>query len=239
MYGYIYITINLISNKKYIGKHKGTDFDRYYKGSGINLQKAIKKYGYENFETKIIEKCYSDEELNEREIYWINYYNAVNDRSFYNIAEGGTGGNTYAGKTEEEMIEIANKISEGLKGSNNGNKGQYIGEKNSFFGKHHTEEAKERIRKKLKGRPKPEGHGEKVSKGLKGKVRSKEHCENLSKALKGKPGTNNKKISIINIETNEIRTFESITAMINETGCCRKTIKRGRISKGYKLFELD
>ena len=34
MYGYIYITTNLINGMKYIGKHKASMFDPAYKGSG-------------------------------------------------------------------------------------------------------------------------------------------------------------------------------------------------------------
>lgn len=32
MYGYIYITENLVNHKKYIGQHKSNKFDEYYKG---------------------------------------------------------------------------------------------------------------------------------------------------------------------------------------------------------------
>lgn len=45
MYGYVYQTINLINGKKYIGKHKSNVFDESYKGSGVYLSRAIKKYG--------------------------------------------------------------------------------------------------------------------------------------------------------------------------------------------------
>lgn len=43
MYGYIYLTTNLINGKKYIGQHASPVFepDRYI-GSGVILWKAIK-----------------------------------------------------------------------------------------------------------------------------------------------------------------------------------------------------
>ena len=41
---FIYLTTNLITNEKYIGKHHGELNDSYL-GSGIILQRAIKKYG--------------------------------------------------------------------------------------------------------------------------------------------------------------------------------------------------
>ena len=92
MYGYIYITTNNINNKKYIGKHKCNTFDTSYKGSGKLIKEAILKYGIENFTTEILETCDSLQNLNDREIYWIQHFNACQDNSFYNIAKGGDGG---------------------------------------------------------------------------------------------------------------------------------------------------
>ena len=91
-YGYIYITENLINGKKYIGQSKYKDNEyknKNYLGSGKLITEAIKKYGKENFSKIIIDEAYSKEELNEKEIYWIKYYNAVEDPNFYNILKGG------------------------------------------------------------------------------------------------------------------------------------------------------
>ena len=106
-YGFIYITTNLINNKKYIGQKKyGVKNCETYLGSGIILKQAIEKHGRENFKRDILEECYSKEELNEREKYWINYYDAVNSKNFYNIAIGGDGGNVIEGYTEERRKEL-------------------------------------------------------------------------------------------------------------------------------------
>lgn len=93
MYGYIYITTNTINNKKYIGQHKGETFCKGYKGSGSLLIKAFDEFGWDNFTCEPIEWCNSQEELNEAEIKWINYYNAVYSGEFYNLADGGRGYN--------------------------------------------------------------------------------------------------------------------------------------------------
>lgn len=85
MYGYIYMTTNLINGKKYIGQHKSFEFDENYKGSGHALKTAIRKYGKSNFEVKMIEECKDLNDLNDREAYWITYYNAVESNDFYNI----------------------------------------------------------------------------------------------------------------------------------------------------------
>lgn len=110
----VYKTTNMVNGKIYVGKYEG---DREsYLGSGYILKKAIKKYGKENFKREIIERCNSIKELIEKEKYWIKTLDCTNPKIGYNVAEGGTGGNTYLGKSEEEMIEIKRKISESGKG---------------------------------------------------------------------------------------------------------------------------
>ena len=91
MYGYIYLTTNLINNKKYIGQHRASKFSMKYLGSGIHLTNAIKKYGKENFKLEVLCECFSEQELNEKEKYFIKIYNAVESDDFYNIAKGGLG----------------------------------------------------------------------------------------------------------------------------------------------------
>ena len=105
MYGFIYITTNHINGKQYIGQKKYDKSNKWkkYLGSGIALKRAIEKYGESNFSKEIIEECQTKEILDDREKYWINYYNAVDSDDFYNIASGGDGGNTIVGYSEEQM----------------------------------------------------------------------------------------------------------------------------------------
>jgi hypothetical protein len=87
----IYKTTNLINGKYYTGKN-ATNNPKYL-GSGIKLERAIKKYGKENFKREILEDSIQTTELlNEREIYWIKELNATDDSVGYNIALGGDGG---------------------------------------------------------------------------------------------------------------------------------------------------
>ena len=118
MYGFVYITTNHINGKKYIGQKKYDKQGKWkeYLGSGIILSRAIKKYGKENFSKQIIDECKTKEELNLKEKYWINYFDAVNSDNFYNIAEGGDGGNTLSGYTEKQLEEHSKILSNALKG---------------------------------------------------------------------------------------------------------------------------
>lgn len=89
MYGYIYLTTNLINGKKYIGQHKACKISESYKGSGTLLRYAFKKYGKDNFSVSILKECSSIEDLNESEKFYIKLYDAVNRDDFYNILPGG------------------------------------------------------------------------------------------------------------------------------------------------------
>ena len=67
----IYLTTNLINNKKYIGSTNNNN--PYYLGSGVYLNKAIKKYGRKNFKREILETISNLEELRKKEEYYKNY----------------------------------------------------------------------------------------------------------------------------------------------------------------------
>lgn len=92
-YGFIYETTNLITGQKYIGQHRRSfddpsdPDDSWYLGSGVLLGNAIDHYGMENFSRRIIEECDSPEELNDKEIYYIRLYDAVNSHDYYNISD--------------------------------------------------------------------------------------------------------------------------------------------------------
>ena len=84
----VYKTTNLLNGKFYVGKH--TKDDPNYLGSGVILHRAIRKYGRENFKREILCECESEEDLDERERYWINKLDARTKG--YNIGQGGSGG---------------------------------------------------------------------------------------------------------------------------------------------------
>lgn len=118
----IYKITNLINGKIYIGKslnikariqaHKS-----YYKTNAPSknnkywhnkLYTAMREFGIDNFSFEVIEECKS-EELDQKEIYWINYYDSYNNG--YNMTLGGDGGsphetNARALLTLDDVINI-------------------------------------------------------------------------------------------------------------------------------------
>lgn len=92
-FGVIYKITNLINNKVYIGQTirniniRFKDHIKYAnnKKCSMPIALAIKKYGKENFICEIIHYCNSQEELNEKESYFINLYNSTNNKIGYNL----------------------------------------------------------------------------------------------------------------------------------------------------------
>lgn len=101
----IYKTTNLLNGKIYIGKDKHNS--PKYLGSGVILQQAIFKYGAQNFSKEILEKCSDEMQLNEREQYWISFYNSSTREIGYNIALGGEGGDTISNHPRRDEIATA------------------------------------------------------------------------------------------------------------------------------------
>ena len=104
----IYSITNILNGKRYIGqtynfKYRWMRHRSYLKHNSehnAHLQNAWNKYGSNNFRFEIIEKC-QFEKLDEREIYWINYFDSKN--SGYNFADGGLGCRGYKHSDEEIM----------------------------------------------------------------------------------------------------------------------------------------
>jgi len=88
----VYLTTNKVNNRKYIGVDSNDN--PKYLGSGVIIKLAIKKYGKENFIKEIIESNENIEYIFEREKYYVTKYNAINSKDFYNLSDGGKGGNT-------------------------------------------------------------------------------------------------------------------------------------------------
>lgn len=104
-YGYVYLTVNKVNNKGYVGQKLGM-FNKYYYGSGTVFKKALKKYGKENFDRQILVYCSSQEELDREEIYHIDVYRRLYPYKLYNIAKGGGGGGYPVSEETKKKVSI-------------------------------------------------------------------------------------------------------------------------------------
>lgn len=89
MHPYIYLVKNQQNKIVYIGQQIGTKSIEEYKGSGLLLNRAYKKYGESYFKREIIEYC-SVDELNDKEKLYIKQYNTKFPHG-YNLTDGGDG----------------------------------------------------------------------------------------------------------------------------------------------------
>ena len=94
MTGRIYKIVNDINDKVYVGQTIQTLTQRFQKhcsksddlGQTMAIKKAILKYGKEHFRIELVEEC-DVSLLNERERYWIDFYDAY--EKGYNCTKGG------------------------------------------------------------------------------------------------------------------------------------------------------
>ena len=127
IFGIIYKITNKVNGKIYIGQttskrgfegrypRKGIGIERVYnyylscKKAGHNINDhlfySIEKYGFDSFDVdEKFDIAYSLEELNEKEIYYINFYKSNNSNLGYNKQEGGFNG-TPSDNTRIKMSE--------------------------------------------------------------------------------------------------------------------------------------
>lgn len=223
----IYKITNLVNDKAYIGQTVRKLWERlkeHRKSKNTAIGKAFKKYGKESFKIEILANCQSIEELNEKEIYFINKFNTLAPNG-YNLAIGG--------ENSLPTKDTKRKMSKKKKGSNH-----------PLFGTHRSQETKDAISRgriglivsdetKAKisasnsGKPKTKGHSRKIAGSLKGKSKSKNHRSNIAKALGIKVKCN---------ETNQ--KFDSIKEAAHFMGVNPNAIKwslskQGRKCKGF------
>jgi len=171
----IYKATNLVNEKVYIGQTKNSLDQRkagHIKHSKSNnqekmhyFQKAIRKYGEENFVWEILTEC-TKEEADILEIYYIDLYDSHNNEKGYNETIGGRGvvGNKL---TDEQKAKISKAV------SNSENFKNFCKSYNATQGKSNT----------MKGRIFTEEHLKNLSIAAKNRKLSEEGREKLCIAM--------------------------------------------------------
>ena len=204
--GFIYKLENKLNGKIYVGQTTRTVEERmkeHLRCTETYVERAIAKYGIGNFEVSVIEECATLEELNEREIYWISFYDCIRPKG-YNICTGGKNGSP--GHTLSAKARA--KISKAKKGR-----------KNPISPETRKKMIASRIANK---KPVSAATRAKISAANKGRKLRPEICAQMSARCKNKR-------AVICIETGEI--FESIAAAAkwaNVAGCTVSCAVNGR-----------
>lgn len=171
----VYKHTNKINGKIYIGQTCKVPQQRWANGEGYQkctlFYKAIKKYGWDNFEHEIVEKDLTHDEANNEEKILIAYFESNKPDKGYNLTSGGEGAehseatkqkmrdnqkgelNTFFGRKHSlEIIEKMKQAHAGVHPSLCTRKKlseSKIGQLNPFFKKDHSEEFKNKLRKRL------------------------------------------------------------------------------------------
>lgn len=108
----IYKITNLVNGHAYIGQsvnierrwktHRQKPFESS-KDANAPLYQAMRKYSLDNFSFEVLEECLV-EELNEKEVYWISYFNTF--FKGYNQGPGGNGGGTLTYSSKEQIAGV-------------------------------------------------------------------------------------------------------------------------------------
>ena len=183
----VYLTTHLPTGKMYIGKDKN-NHHRYF-GSGVDIKNIIKTEGRDNLKKSILEECDDLETLNQREEYWLKYYDAENNPMFLNRTNKAYG-------CSRQTEEGKRKISE--------NRTPFIW----------TKEMREKASKQRIGKTKLHLN----TRSDKGAKRSQEWKDALSKASKGKPKPHFwKKVGQYTLDGKLIKIYDSATQAKKET----------------------
>ena len=189
---------NLYNGKCYVGQtHRLQDREQAHRAGKCNcpaLKNAINKYGQENFDFSIIEKCFSQEELDEREQYWIKVIPTQIPHG-YNIKEGGSGGGPCDDNTRQK-ISIANRgkkrTPEQIENIRQAQVGKKLSDEHKAklrdinLGKKMSKEAIEKTRQFWLGRKHSEESKRKMSESSKGFKHSEESKKKIKETLLGR-----------------------------------------------------
>ena len=186
--GIIYRFTCKLNNKSYVGQtmrperryrdHCNAEGDSY-------IHNAIRSHGLKNFEYVIIETVEHEDPvefkhiLNEREKYWISYYDSYNNG--YNNTPGGDGSAFWKHSGDHKRFASysfkgRNHTEESKEKMRQSKLGKYDGEKNPMYGKTHSQEAREKLRQARLGK----------SSGMKGKHHTEDSKEKNRQSHLGK-----------------------------------------------------
>lgn len=215
----IYMIKNIYTEKVYIGQAINIESrwktHRYMlrnnKHENSHLQHSWNKYGEKSFIFSIIEEC-ENEQLTEREQYWIDYYGGINSVNTYNNRDAGShGAHSQEAKDKISKAGKGRRIygrtvsDEGKKSLSEAHKGiiptQETREKMSMSqkGRKHSDISKQKISKKVKAfYDNNSDIRKRISERQSGRTLSDETREKISKARKERIITEDTKIKLSN-----------------------------------------
>ena len=174
----------------------------------------MRKYGVENFYVELLEEVSENDSLDEREIYWISFYDSITPNGYNMIS----GGNKFKDDNPMYHPEIKEKVAKHLVGDLNPSK---------------RPEVKEKIREKAIGRKASEETKKRMSennvKYWKGKHLREETKKKISQnhGCRGKfGGLNPNSKPVLRIDKNTFEVLEEYDSISNAIKWVNKNIRK-------------
>ena len=211
----VYVHTNKVNGKKYVGITCQKPEERWNSGHGYKTQlyfwNAIQKYGWHNFEHEILLTNETKKFACAAEKCLIKAYASNNRKYGYNLSSGGECGSAGIPWTEERRKALSaklkgrkfsdewrEKISKAKTGTHVSDETkkklseQRQGELNNFYGKYHSEEAKNKMREAKIGKPTTEKQIEALKLGRGTTYWTDETYKKLSQCNRGEKSTSAK-----------------------------------------------
>ncbi len=225
----VYVHTNKINGKRYVGITSQLPNQRWRNGKGykhcVFFNRAIEKYGWDEFQHDVVATGLSEEEAKRIEIELIDKWQTRNPDFGYNISIGGD--------VNSLSPEGRKRLSERMKGKNNPCYGkiyteeerariseQNRGERNHNYGRKHTDEERKKISQAITGRHLSEEHKRKISEYNKGRYVGRPRPDGSGRPVK----------KVLCVETGEI--FDSIADAARAKGLYNIKTCISRVCKG-------
>lgn len=183
-YGVIYKLTCTDNQKSYVGKTTQKIEERFKQHMKADscIGDAIRSHSADKFTKEILEECETQEQLNEREIFWIATLKCKSPDG-YNLTDGGEGVSGYTPTPEHKANISASLSGRQLSPEHCKNiSASKSGKNNPNYGKHRSEQTKAKLRisklgekNPMYGKPAP-NRGKKHTEATKAKMRGKRHC---------------------------------------------------------------
>lgn len=199
--GCIYKIECTVNNRIYIGQTKFNNHIKRFKqhintskkGQGYALHNAIRTHGEDKFTVELLYQSDNQDELNEKEKYYIEFYKSKTTENGYNILSGGKG---VIYKRIDKGLNVSQKYMEGLK---------------NYYKHVDKRILAERCRIIFKGKKLSEEHVQKNREYRNNKDKTKEHNEKIRNTIieKYKNGNASDNMSLSHMRKNQIEHYKS------------------------------
>lgn len=235
----VYVHINKINGKKYVGQTGQKPEKRWNNGNGykdnIYFTNAIKKYGWDGFEHEIIASNLTKDEADNFEKLLIKELDTMNLSKGYNLQSGGSHGQPSELSRENirKAAQKRNENEEWHRKQSESHIGLQVGENNGMYGKKHSEESKQKMREASTGKHPSEKTREKMKKShignknsMYGKCHSEETKQKISKTNKGMNNPKSQKVNQYDLNDVLIKTWDFIKLAGETLGIQPQNISR-------------